>query len=183
MPKPAEVERFDAILRSRERPGWIVHLPHGDTSFFISTLAPYSPVLLAYKIWLPYHWPDAQRIRETALYLARIELGIWQRSLLDRVVNQVDMGRQEDMTVLEIADRLIAPRPWVEDIVQRFGSRRRALKQAAKELSIPLASIDTVLHAQSSPIADAVHQHIKEVTGYPWFLPTHLRDLYPADRW
>lgn len=178
-----EVERYDAYFRSPARPGALAHLPHGDASFFVATRASYTPVVQTYIIFLPYHWADSQRVREAAIYIAHIELGLWQRTPLDQIVNQADMRRQEYVTVLEIADRLIAPRPWVEDLVRRFGSSRRALKQAARELSIPVASIDTVLRAQRSPVADAVHRHVKEVTGYPWFLPTHLRDAYPADRW
>jgi len=182
-PVPIEEERFGMYLRSPERPGSIGHLPQGDTSFFVATSAPYALVLLTYRILLPYHWPDAQRIRETAIYIAHIEVGLWQRTPLNQIVNQVDRGRQEYMTVLDIADHLIAPRPWVDDVVQRFGTSRRALKQAARELSIPVESIDTVRRAQSTQSTDTVHRHIKEVTGYPWFLPTHLRDRYPADRW
>jgi hypothetical protein len=183
MSGPIEVERCGAYFRRPERPGTIGHLPQGEASFFVATHAPYGALPLAYMIFLPYHWPDSQRLREAAIYIAHIELGLWQRTPLDQIVYQADMGRQEYITVLEIADRLIAPRPWVEDMVRRFGSRRSALKQAARALSIPVESIDTVLRAQRSSVADAVHRHVKEVTGYPWFLPTHLRDIYPADRW
>jgi hypothetical protein len=183
MSSAIEVERCDAYFRCPERPGSIGHLPQGNTSFFVATPTPYAPVRLVYMILLPYHWVDERRIREAAIYIAHIELGLWQRTPLDQIANQADMGREEYLTVLEIADRLIAPRPWVEDIVRQFGSSRRALKQAARDLSIPVESIDTVLRAQHSLVADAVHRHVKEVTGYPWFLPTHLRDTYPADRW
>lgn len=180
---PIEEQRFDDYLRCAERPGSIAHLPRGNTSIFIATPAPYAPVLLGYKILLPYHWPNAQRIREIAMYIAYIELGLWLPPPLDLIANTTRMGLHQHMTVVELADRLIAPQPWLDDIALRYGTTARARRQAARELSIPVESIYSALQAPSSLTADAVHRHIKEVTGYPWFLPPHMRDTYPVNRW
>jgi len=181
-PVPIEEERFQAYLDRPECPGLIVHPPRGDTSNFIAITNPFPLVLRSYIIQLPHYWKDARRIREVAIYIARIELRIWQRSALDQIVNPLETQR-EDLTALEIADRLIAPRPWVEDMVQQFGTSRRAIEQVARSISIPVESIRTVLAAHPSAVADAVHRQVREATGYPWFLPAHLRDNYPADRW
>jgi hypothetical protein len=181
-PDPIEVERFRPYLERRDCPGMVVHLPHGAESFFVAMAVPIPPFLYSYGIYLPYSWSDSRRIREVAIYIARIELRIWQRSNLDRIIHPLETQR-EDLTAFEIADRLIAPQPWVEDMIWQFGTRRRALEQAARSISIPLSSVHTVLRANRTPVADAIHRHVRELTGYPWFLPAQLRDTYPTDRW
>jgi hypothetical protein len=93
------------------------------------------------------------------------------------------MGRAESAILLEIADRLVAPRLWVEDMARQFGTSRSALTQAAQSIGIPWTSMRAVLHARPLREADAVHRQLRETTGYPWFLPAHLRDRYPKDRW
>jgi len=182
-PVPIEEERFKAYLHRQECPGSVAHLPNGDTSIFIAITAPFAPVLFSYRILLPYHWKDAQRLHEVAMYIAYIELRHWKRSALDQIVSPREMLQADIVTVLELADRLIAPRPWVEDMTQQFGTSHNALRQAAQSLSIPLQSMRTVLTARDSQVADAVHRQLKQTIGYPWFLPVDLRDRYPKDYW
>lgn len=181
-PVPEE-ERFGAYLYRDECPGSIAHPPNGDASFLLAYPAPFPPLLQGYRIFLPYRWPDALRIREVALYIVYIELKHWRRSALDLITQPRGILQQQSAALVDIADRLIAPRPWVEDMAQRFGTSHGALKQAAQSLTIPPQSIRTVLSARDSQLADAVHRQIKEITGYPWFLPADLRDRYPNDRW
>jgi hypothetical protein len=180
---PIEEQRFAAYIDRPECPGSIVHLPKGEQSAFIGAQAPFEHVLYSYKILLPYHWSDARRIREVALYIAWMELRLWGYAPLDLLARPLTFAHTSYARVQEVADRLIAPRPWVEAVLPQARPSRAQIAQAASSLNIPTASLRTVLTAPASPEADAVHQRIKMATGCPWFLPPDLRSLYPADRW
>jgi len=182
-PVPIEEERFAAYLHRPECPGSIAHLPRGQQSAFIAMTAPFAPVLRSYKILLPYAWSDARRIREVAVYITWIELRAWQYTPLDQLDRPEALPGLEMAAIQAIADRLIVPRPWVEAILPHPRPSREAILQAAQSLSVPVASLRTVLTARASRTADIVHQRVKEATGYPWFLPPSLRTRYPADRW
>jgi hypothetical protein len=182
MSVPIEEQRFAAYLNRPECPGSIAHLPTGQYSFFIGMPAPFDQVSRTYKIMLPYHWGDPRRIREVAVFIAWMELRLWGYTPRDLLERPLEFAHTDYATVQEIADRLIAPRPWVEAVLPHTRTREQ-IARAARSLSVPAASVRTVLAASASPVADAVHQRIKEATGYPWFLPPELRTLYPADRW
>jgi hypothetical protein len=181
--RPIEEQRFQAYLQRPGCPGTIVHLPSGDQSCIILTTAPSSPLLFSYIIYLPFRWHDTRRIYEVAMYIAYIECSHWQRSALDQLMIPRQLQQADRQLLEEIADRLVAPRPWAQAMVQRHGSNRPALQQAAHSISIPWTSIRTVLQAPPSPAADSVHRHLHATIGHPWFLPEELWDDYPNDIW
>jgi hypothetical protein len=181
---PASLEErlFEAYLSQPGKPWSIRHTPTGNESLFIISKAPFVPGMPVFLLLIPYNWKDSRRIYEVGYHIARVELRIAERSALDRVVNPAET-QQQDLTASEIADRLIAPRPWVEDMVRQHGTSSRALGIIARSISVPTSSIRTMLTAPASPVADSIHRRIREATGYPWFLPEHLRNHYPIDRW
>jgi hypothetical protein len=180
---PIEEERFKAYLDRPECPGSIVHSPRGDTSSFIATTTPCSPMPIRYVIQLPYHWTDERRIHEVAQYIVSLELRHWQLSALDHITTSRHTRQSDYATLLEIADRLIAPRPWVEDMVRQLGTHRNALQRAAQTISVPWTSMRTVLNTPLSRAADAIHRQLRGAFSYPWFLPEALRDHYSKDCW
>lgn len=143
---PIEQERFKAYLDYPKRPGSIVHPPSGVTSSFSGFTTPCLTELLNYTIYLPYHWEDEQRIHQVATYITYIELGYWRLSALDLIRTPQPRLPAHYATLLEIANRLIAPRPWVEAMTKQFGTHRDALQQAAHSISIPWTSMHTVLN-------------------------------------
>jgi hypothetical protein len=183
MSVPIEEQRFAAYLNRPESQGSIAHLPTGQYSFFIGMPARLRQLPHSYKIMLPFHWPDPRRIREVAIYIAWMELRLWGYTPRDLLVRPQALAHTEFATVQEVADRLIAPRPWVEAALRHARPTHEQVAQAARSLSIPTASVRAVLAAPSSPVADAVHRRIKDATGYPWFLPPELLMQFSADRW
>jgi hypothetical protein len=181
-PNPEQV-RFQPYLEHASVRGFIHHLPVGDAAFMSIFSEPAARYPAEFRIYLPYRWSDARRIREVARYIAQRELQLWQPSPLDQLKLGLGVIQAQNALLDEIADRLIAPLPWVRDIVANLGTRRRALKEIALKLHIPAESIETVLRARPSPAVDAIHRHIKELTSYPWFLPHELRDVYSPDQW
>ena len=181
-PNPEQV-RFQPYLEHASVRGFIHHLPVGDAAFMSIFSEPAARYPAEFRIYLPYRWSDARRIREVARYIAQRELQLWQPSPLDQLKLGLGAIQAQNALLNELADRLIAPLPWVRTIAAKFGTRRRALKEIALKLHIPAESIETVLRARPSPAVDAIHRHIKELTSYPWFLPHELRDVYSPDQW
>lgn len=191
---PIECERFDPYLSRRH---WhVVHDPQGRHSFAVATAVPHQ--LAVRLLYLPARWPDEQRLIEVGQYIAAFELsetGLLPLRLpgMSAVCEQCGQAaglvacletlcRQRTL-VEPLAAALLVPRPWLAAHVAAHGATRASMRQAAATLRVPLAAVMLVYQQPPQPAAARVHRHIRQLTGYPWFLPPALRQRYDPDQW